>query len=81
MIKDKWLKLTGELLKVASYEFSDHICNDWNFPEDWSNEEKIEFVKAMYEDNGNPEDFDPNHLHVPDWLVMSFLGSKLKSLM
>jgi hypothetical protein len=70
----KWAKLCGQLLRQASEEFSNHGCNDWNFPPDWTLEERQEFVKAMHEDNGSPEEYDPEHLHVPDWWVMSFLA-------
>lgn len=77
-MKDKWLKLAGDFLEKASDVVSNHGCNDWSWPENWSLEERQEIVKAMYEDNGDPKNFDPNKLDVPDWWIMSFLATKLK---
>jgi hypothetical protein len=79
-VKTKWIKLAADLLEEASDEFSNHGCNDWDFPSDWTKEEQQEFVKAMNEDNGTPEEYDPEHLHVPDWWVMSFLARQIKKL-
>lgn len=77
-LKPKWLKLAGELLEQASHEFANHGCNDWNFPNNWTENERKEIVQAMHEDNGNPEEFDPEHLSVPDWWIMAFLAGRLK---
>lgn len=77
-MNEKWLKLAGKLLEKASEEFSNHGCNDWKFPVDWTVEERREIVKKMYEENGDPENYDPKHLHVPDWWIMSFLADQLK---
>jgi hypothetical protein len=74
----KWMRLAGEMLDVAKDEFSNHVCNDWDFPDDWTHEEKVEFVKAMHDDNGSPEEFDPEHLDMPDWWIMAFLAGRLK---
>lgn len=74
----KWMKLAGDLLDKAADEFTNHGCNDWWFPADWTIEDRRELVKAMYEQNGNPEEYDPDQLNVADWWVMQFLASKLK---
>jgi hypothetical protein len=77
-MNEKWLKLAGDLLEKASEEFSNHGCNDWKFPGDWSLEEKRELVKAMHEENRSPGDYNANQLDMPDWWVMSFLGKYLR---
>lgn len=73
----QWMKLAGELLELASDEFANHGCNDWEFPTHWTLKEKQELVKAMHDANGTPEEYDPKRLQVPDWWVMSFLAKRL----
>ena len=36
----------------------------------------MEFVRAYHDWNGDPEEFDPNHLHLPNFAVVEFLASK-----
>lgn len=79
-MKPQWMKLAGELLELAKNEFANHGCNDWEFPNYWTIEEKQEFVKAMHDANGTPEEYDPERLRVPDWWVMSFLAKQLKAV-
>jgi hypothetical protein len=76
-MKNKWLKLAGDLLEKGSDLLSNKSCNDWDFPADWSEEEKIEFVQSMFQQNGNPQEFDSSNLNVPDWWVASFLSQQL----
>ena len=71
-------ELAAQMLDAASDEYSDHGCNDWNFPSDWTHEERLTFVKDYHDFNGNPGDFLPTHLHLPDFAVMSFLAHKLR---
>ena len=69
------------MLKISSNEFSNHGCNDVDesIYEDWNIEERREFVKEIHEWNGDPECYDENFLHTPDWVLMSFLASKLEA--
>lgn len=80
MMDPKWLRLAGVLLDLAHNQFSRHICNDFTFPKDWTKKDKQAIVKAMYEDNGDPENYDPDHLSPPDWWLMTFLAAKLKEM-
>lgn len=77
-MKAHWLKLAGELLEEAADTYSNHTCNDWDWPEGWTDDQKREIVKAMHEDNGDPEEYNPKQLDVPDWWVMGFLADQLK---
>ena len=56
----KQLRVAADLLKRASDVFSNHGCNDWNYPEDWTLEDKRKLVQAMHEDNGSPEEYHPD---------------------
>jgi hypothetical protein len=78
MMTEKERAVAAQLLEMASEEFGNHGCNDWDFPKGWTKEEKIAFCKEYHEWNGDPEDFDPNFLHLPDYAVMSFMADKLK---
>ena len=76
----KWLKLAGDLLELAADEFSNHGCNDWEWPDSWSAIERREFAKSVWANCGTPEYYDPKHLHLPDMVVMSFLADQLKKM-
>lgn len=76
----KWIELAGKLLDEAADKYADHICNDWDFPKDWTVEDKQEIVKAMHVDNGSAVEYNEHELNVPDWWIMAFLAKKLKEL-
>lgn len=76
----KLIKLASELLENHSDVLSNRSCNDWDFPEDWTLEEKQAMVKEIAELNGNLKEYDPQMLYLSDWQVASFLSSKLKEL-
>lgn len=74
-------KLASYFLELASDEFGNHGCNDvedevW---ENWTLEERQKFIKEYHEWNGDPEEYDENYLHLPDFAIMSFLSHKLNS--
>ncbi len=86
----KWLKLAGALLRRACQEFSNHGCNDWLWPDDFTPADRLALVTAMHEANlGKPvarftalerEDMeaDVRGAHGPaDWWLMAFLGKEL----
>jgi len=75
-------KLAAYLLDLASKDFGRHVCNDVDEKifTGWTNEERVEFVKEYHAYNGDPEEFDPKFLHIPDYALMSFLSSKLDSI-
>jgi hypothetical protein len=79
-MKANELKLAAVMLEMAENEFSNHGCNDvdesvWK---DWSIEERRTFVKEIGEWNGDTEEYDEDHLYLPDWYIMAFLAHKLK---
>jgi hypothetical protein len=73
---DKEQALVGQFLKAFSDRLGNDCCNDWNFPDDWTHEEKVEFCRAYHDWNGDPEEFNPDHLHLPDFAVAEFLASR-----
>ena len=72
-------KLAVHFLKKASDEFGRHVCNDVDDEvfKDWTLEERKKFVKKYHEYNGDPEEYDENFLHLPDFALMGYLADKL----
>lgn len=70
-----------ELAKVFLREYADRLCddgcNDWDFPEDWSMLERQNFVKQYYAWNGDPENYNPKHLNLPNFAAVSFLAYRM----
>ena len=75
---NKEKKLIISFLKELSNNMGNAGCNDWNFPDDWSHEEKLSFVMDYHVFNNFPEDFDKNNLNLPDFCVVDLLAHKLE---
>ena len=73
-------KLAAHFLEIASNKFANHGCNDVEDSvfSNWTLEERKKFVKEYHEYNGDPDEYDENFLHLPDFCIMSFLASKLE---
>lgn len=91
-MKQKWQQLAGDLLMLASQEFSNHGCNYWKWPESWTPKERYDFSLAIVMDNrravfgrDTPSEEDKRDAvdmaecdYGPnDWWVMMFLGKEL----
>ena len=78
----KEANMVARLLGMASDEFSNHGCNDLpdDFWEDWTRLERQALCRAIQEVNGTPEDYDPDHLNHPDWLLMEYMRDRLRGL-
>ena len=76
-MNNKEKSIASDMLYILSDMMGNSFCNDWNFPIHWSEDEKATFVKEFHEWNGDPENFDVNHLVVPDFGVAAFLSSKM----
>ena len=76
------MQIAADLLDDAADGFGNHGCNDWNFPNGWTGEEKMEFVEQMYRENGKLSYKEwvnsDKPLNVPDWWVMRFLADWLR---
>lgn len=77
-IKERMLAVS--LLEMASVAFASHGCNDWEFPNSWTKDEKIAFLKEYHEWNGDPEEFSERYLHIQDFSVMAFLAHKIEKM-
>lgn len=77
-MKEIHKQLAAEMLIDYSCNLGKNRCNDWNFPKDWAHREKAEFCIAYHDWNGDPEEFNPEHLRLPDFAVAAFLASMLE---
>lgn len=76
-MNDKEIKILLMFLDELGDRFGNDGCNDWNFPSDWTKEEKIKFNKEFWTLNGSPEEFDEKHLHMMNTMVLELLKKKL----
>ena len=69
-----------DLVEHASDTMGNAGCNDFDL-RDYMNKEEINaFVKAYYDWNGSPEEFEPgrdNSYILPDFAILSFLLDRL----
>ena len=69
--------LAAQMLNDYCDSLSDNCCNDWEYPEDWTLEEKQQFNKDFHDWNGDPEEYDSEFLSIPDFSVAGFLAAQL----
>jgi hypothetical protein len=57
-------------------------ANPWKLPNDWSQEEKNNFAKEVYEHHGQLDEFDPtyDYMAVIDYKAVNFLQNKITSV-
>jgi len=83
MKKETAVILIAKLLEMASDDFDNHGCNDLydDFWEGVSEEEKQDLYKEYHEWNGDPEEYDPNHVdYLGDSSLMRYFSEKLKEI-
>lgn len=71
-MKNHEKQLASVMLKDYSNALGNRCCNYFEFPRDLSEYQKIDFVKEFHIWNGDPEEFDPEYLFMPDYAVASF---------
>lgn len=76
-LNEKEIFLASDFLELLSEMMGDCACNDWEFPSNWSKDEKKEFVKGYHKWNGDPEEYNENYLSLPDFAVAGYLADKL----
>jgi hypothetical protein len=75
----KYQKLAAVLLEMASDEFANHGCNDVeeSLFKDWTIEERKKLVYDFEKWNSGYENYEPDHLHIPDYALMLFFSHLL----
>lgn len=76
---NKLKEMLAKFIDLAADELGNNGCNDVDesFYDGWSVEERQEFVKEFHDWNGNPQDYDPEYLDLPDFAIMRFLKDKI----
>ena len=77
-MRKEYLELAAKMLSDYADLLGNRCCNDWDFPEGWSEDLKREFAKAYHEYNGDPEEYDENNLSLSDFCVADLLSDILK---
>jgi hypothetical protein len=75
-VKEK--KLAAKMLNKLSDILGNNSCNDFDFPEDWSKQERQLFIAEYHIENGDPEEFDYNCINLQDFCVADLLADKLR---
>lgn len=79
MIKPHEIELIIDLLELAADRYSNDGCNDHDYPESWTEDDKIQFAKDYHDWNGDPEEFNEKWLIHENWIMMQLLAEKLKT--
>lgn len=73
------LHLTAELLRGASDMYSNHGCNDWKWPADWSQVDRLAFAAYCFGADAEAVEYaSKGEYGPPDWLVMEKLSDMLE---
>ena len=79
MMDAKLSMLAAKFLDDHSRKLGNEGCNDWEFPDDWTIQERRDFVSGSCAANGTPEEYDPENLVIPDFSAVDYLAHLLKS--
>lgn len=73
----KEMEMAISMLDGYSDYLSVQVCNDYEFPSNWSDEEKTKFTKDYHEWNGDPEEYKYGDILNCDFAAALFLAFKL----
>lgn len=74
----KELEIIASLLEGHSDHLSNQCCNDYEWPCNWTDEEKTKFTKEYHDWNGDPEEYTEGDILNSNFSVASFLSSKIE---
>ena len=69
--------LAAEMLNMLSDMLANCGCNDFDFPDSWTEDDKKSFVLGFSTWNGAPENYDKDNLNLADFSVASYLAKML----
>jgi len=70
-------KLIIELLELASCEFSNHTCTDFEFDNTEENRNFVREVDKYYDEDCETEEEDEK-IYIDNWLLMDYCADLLK---
>jgi hypothetical protein len=74
------LELMADFLEAYSDRLGNDGCNDYVFPENWTDQEKTLFIKEYHDFNGDPEEYIEGATSLENFCVASLLAFKVKCL-
>lgn len=78
MLNQKETEILDQFLDQLTDTMYNNCCNDWDFPENWAPFDRQKFVREYHAWNGNPEEYNPQHLRLMDFQAVSFLRQRMK---
>lgn len=76
-MNEKQKQIAVEMLSQHANELGNNICNDWDFPDSWTHQERADFCKGYHAWNGNPEEFSEDCFYMSDFCVARYLAHLL----
>lgn len=81
-LSDKEAKIVAALLDMAAAKFGNHGCNDFFLDDhvDMTDDEKRALDLAVHEQNGDPEEHEPDQDHddQTDFCLMHYFATRLR---
>ena len=74
----KEMALAVVMLDHLADMLGDNGCNDFDFPENWSNGEATVFTLEYHQENGDPEEYEIGDILNSDFCVARLLARKLE---
>lgn len=74
----KEMEIVVNMLENYSDYLGSRGCNDFEWPCNWSDEEKTKFTKEFHDFNGDPEEYEEGDILNADFCVVGFLAFKLE---
>lgn len=71
-------ELAALMLEQLSELLGSKNCNDFWFPDDWTDKEKQIFIAEFHIHNGDPEEFRHDCLNIADFCAADLLARKLR---
>jgi hypothetical protein len=78
-LTQKELEIVASLLEDHSDYLGNRCCNDYDWPCNWTDEEKTKFTKDYHDWNGDPEEYTKGDILNSDFSVAAFLASKIET--
>lgn len=79
-MNQKELALAAKFLSDYSDRLGNDTCNDWKFPDDWTDAERMTFIWEFHQANGDPQEFNPAHKHIDNSAVAFLLARKISAV-
>lgn len=80
-LSDKDARLLIPFLEDLGNKYGNAGCNDWQWPDDWTQDERDEFIRSYNNHNGSPEyneDDIPARQYQMDFVILYELQARIE---